>query len=134
MLCRILDAEEGEKGCVDVQSVLRTFNELRLPDAHAVCAMSEVGFGGARSTRPAFAAQLMLTMLLNKTLGKLAPEVSSSCLPRVAVFAARSDPPGHMFRLAAWVISPLRDCVCSKHKSPLVSWPPLGCLDTIGGK
>ncbi|CAM9788399.1 unnamed protein product [Scytosiphon promiscuus] len=60
---------------VDVPKVLGAYNERRFEDALAVCELSEEGMGGGRTMRPAFAAQLFLTVLLNKTLGRLAPKV-----------------------------------------------------------
>lgn len=76
-------ATEGtdEARPVDVPKVLDAYNERRFEDALAVCELSEEGIGGGRTMRPAFAAQLFLTVLLNKTLGRLAPKVGSSTPP-----------------------------------------------------
>ena len=60
---------------VDIPAVLAAYNDRRHGDAIAVCSLSEIGMGGARSMRPAFAAQLLLTTLLSKTLGLFAPKV-----------------------------------------------------------
>lgn len=60
---------------VDIPAVLAAYNDRRHGDAIAVCSLSEIGMGGARSMRPAFAAQLLLTTLLSKTLGLFAPQV-----------------------------------------------------------
>lgn len=48
---------------------------MRLEDVTAVCEISEVAMGGARSIRPAFMGRLFTTILLNKTLGRFAPKV-----------------------------------------------------------
>lgn len=88
ILAQVIDSELEKSGSIDVPPVLNTYNKLRLEDVHAVCALSEEGLGGARSMRLAFAAQLMLITLLNKTLGKLAPKVINSCLPACALFAS----------------------------------------------
>lgn len=64
-----------EGHALDIPKVLETYNERRWEDAVAICELSEEGMGGGRSVRPAFAAQLALTVLLNKTLGRLAPKV-----------------------------------------------------------
>lgn len=77
--CRILaqlwDSQQEKSASVDVPTVLNTYNELRLPDAHAVCAMSEEAIGGARPFRPIIAAQMMLMTFLHKRFGKVAPKV-----------------------------------------------------------
>ncbi|CAN0208273.1 unnamed protein product [Ectocarpus sp. 6 AP-2014] len=78
VFAQVLDsATEGKAvgQAVDVPKVLEAYNERRFEDAVAVCELSEEGMGGARSMRPAFAAQLLMTVLLNKTLGLLAPKV-----------------------------------------------------------
>lgn len=80
MFSQILEtAREGkdEAQPVDVPKVLEAYNERRFEDALAVCELSEEGMGGGRTMRPAFAAQLFLTVLLNKTLGRIAPKVGS---------------------------------------------------------
>ncbi|CAM9228175.1 unnamed protein product [Ectocarpus sp. 13 AM-2016] len=82
--CRVLaqvleSAAEGEAAAaaqdVDVPVALEAFNEQRLQDATAACVLSERGMGGARTVRPMFAARLYLTVLLHKTLGRVAPEM-----------------------------------------------------------
>lgn len=78
MLAEVLDASaknKSESESIDIPAVLATYNDRRLGDAIAACALSEIGMGGGRSMRPAFVAQLALTTLLNKTLGRFAPEV-----------------------------------------------------------
>lgn len=60
---------------VDVPTLLAAYNERRLEDAIAAVTLSERGMGGARSVRLPFLAKLYVTKLLNKTLGRLAPEV-----------------------------------------------------------
>lgn len=57
----------------DIPKVLQAYNKLRFEDAHAVCQLSEIG--AALTVRKILAAQLILTLLLNKTLGRLAPKV-----------------------------------------------------------
>ncbi|CAM9316308.1 unnamed protein product [Hapterophycus canaliculatus] len=78
VLAQVLEAAtegESETRPVDVPKVLDAYNERRFEDARAVCELSEEGMGAGRTMRPAFAAQLFLTVLLNKTLGRLAPKV-----------------------------------------------------------
>lgn len=60
---------------VDVPALLAAYDERRLEDAIAAVTLSERGMGGARSVRLPFLAKLYVTKLLNKTLGRLAPEV-----------------------------------------------------------
>ena len=75
MLAQVLDSGQEESASVDVLTALNIYNKLRLEDAHAVCALSQLMVGKG-PTSPAFVAQLLLTVLLNKTLGKVAPKVS----------------------------------------------------------
>ncbi|CBN77907.1 conserved unknown protein [Ectocarpus siliculosus] len=79
VLAQVLDsAAEGEAAAaqgIDVPGALEAFNEQRLEDATAACVLSERGMGGARTFRPMFAARLYLTVLLHKTLGRVAPEM-----------------------------------------------------------
>lgn len=60
---------------LDVAALFKEYNDRRLEDVIAVCEISEVGMGGSRSIRPLFMARLLTIMLLNKTLGRLAPKV-----------------------------------------------------------
>lgn len=81
MLANVLKSAAEAKPAtapVDIPKVLNTYNQQRFEDARAVCLLSEEALGGGRSMRPAFAAQLFLTVMLNKTLGLLAPKVWSS--------------------------------------------------------
>lgn len=80
ILAQLLDSAtdgEGLAQTIDVPKVLETYNERRLEDAQAVCTLSEIGMGGSRSMRPAFAMQMLLMVILNKTLGRLAPKVNT---------------------------------------------------------
>ena len=77
---------------VDVPAVLAEYNERRFGDAIAACSLSEIGMGGARTMRPAFAAQLALTALLNKTLGRFAPEVRVSELRLICIMPLSPSP------------------------------------------
>lgn len=82
VLVEVLDSAASKNSAtesVDIPAVLATYNDRRLGDAIAACSLSEIAMGGDRSIRPAFAAQLMLTSLLNKTLGRFAPKV---CVPK----------------------------------------------------
>ena len=77
MLAQVINAarEREPQTPLDVATALKAYNERRLADATAVCRISEMGMGSARSLRPAFIAQLLVISLLNKTLGRLAPKV-----------------------------------------------------------
>lgn len=80
VLAQVLDSAAEEKGIaqpLDVPKVLETYNEKRLEDAQAACTLSEIAMGGRRTIRPAFAAQMLLMMILNKTLGRLFPKVNT---------------------------------------------------------
>lgn len=79
MLAHLIAAETQKTGQTQVEEfpqVLEAFNKLRLEDAHAVCELSEIG--SVLGSRKTLTAQLTLTLLLNKTLGRLAPKVSKS--------------------------------------------------------
>lgn len=85
MLAGVIDSFKGEgkpgEQSTDISTVLEAYNKRRLGDALAVTKLSEEGMGGARSMRPAFMAQLALTVLLNKTLGRLFPKVCCMFFP-----------------------------------------------------
>lgn len=80
MFAEVLDAETEVKDAahaVDVPKLLEAYNDRRFEDVRAACELSEEAFGGSRTMRPAFAAQLFLMVLLNKTFGLVAPKVST---------------------------------------------------------
>eukprot|EP00752_Nemacystus_decipiens_P010969 g9749.t1 len=60
---------------VSVPTLLAAYNERRFEDALAAVTLSEGGIGGARTVRFRFAATMLVTMVLHKTLGRLAPKV-----------------------------------------------------------
>lgn len=64
---------------LNVATLLKEYNDKRLDDVIAICEISEVAMGGARSIRPAFMARLLIITLLKKTLGRLAPKVHIKC-------------------------------------------------------
>lgn len=77
VLAQLLAAEMKKTGATQVDNfpqVLEAYNNLRLEDAHAVCELSEIG--SALGFRKTLTAQLTLAVLLNKTLGRIAPKVS----------------------------------------------------------
>lgn len=74
VLARLLKASSlGD--AMDIRHVLEAYNQERLDDARAVCLLSEEGFGGERSVRFAYKAQLFVIRRLHKVLGRLAPKV-----------------------------------------------------------
>lgn len=78
VFAEVLDSaieENAGAGLPDIPSVLSAYNERRSEDVVAVCTLSELSLGGARMMRPSLAAQLLITVLLNKTLGLIAPKV-----------------------------------------------------------
>lgn len=88
MFAQVLEsATEGKAPdqAVDVPKLLAAYNERRLEDALAAVTLSEQGMGGARTVRPSFAAKMLVTMTLHKTLGRLAPKVTFlfCCFPFV---------------------------------------------------
>lgn len=85
VFAEVLDAAASKRkvNVDDIPDLLRAYNDRRHDDAIAVCKLSEEGMGGARSVRPAFAAQLLVTVLLNQTLGRLAPKVRCARTPDV---------------------------------------------------
>lgn len=117
MLAQVLDSateREGAAQPVDVPKVLDAYNERRFEDAQAACTLSEIGMGGGRSMNPAFAAQLFLAVMLNKTFGRIAPKVTTftpsllcSWTNVIHLFAVRlfRDMPSFIFYLhISWMI------------------------------
>lgn len=77
VLAQVMAAEMEETGLAqvsDVQKVLEDYSKLRLEDAHAVCALSEMAV--SVSTNKMLMARFVVTVFLNKTLGRLIPKVS----------------------------------------------------------
>lgn len=64
------ETTEAPQAC-DLPKALEAYNKARFADAHAVCELSEMGT--ALTMRKAVSARLILTLTLNKTLGRLAP-------------------------------------------------------------
>lgn len=75
LITAAVDAADANGNSIDIPAVLRTYNDRRLEDARAACLLSEEGFGGARSTRPRYMAELATIQILHKTLGRIAPKV-----------------------------------------------------------
>lgn len=77
--CVLRESSTSASVKVDIPAALETYNVRRHEDVIAVCTVSELGMGGGRSMRPGFIAQMMVTMTLNKTLGRLLPKVCGVC-------------------------------------------------------
>lgn len=79
MFAQVLDSAtsrgKASDRAVDVPGLLAAYNERRLEDALAAVTLSEGGIGGARTVRLPYQAKLLVTILLHKTLGRLAPKV-----------------------------------------------------------
>ncbi|CAN0145901.1 unnamed protein product [Scytosiphon promiscuus] len=76
VLAQLLAAETRKTGAVKADrfpEVLEVYNKHRLGDVHAACELSEIG--SALGIRKTLTAQLTLTLLLNKTLGRLFPKI-----------------------------------------------------------
>ena len=100
VLAEVLDSAASKKSpseSVDVPAVLAEYNERRFGDAIAACSLSEI-MGKNQSKRLAFAAQLMLTTLLNKTLGRFAPKVRVPELRLFFVVLLSPSPRSSMWR------------------------------------
>lgn len=91
VFAQVLESATEGKGpdrAVSVPTLLSAYNERRLEDALAAVALSEKGMGGARTSTLRFAATMLVTMTLHKTLGLLAPGVRSC---RLGIFCWRYD-------------------------------------------
>lgn len=77
ILAQVLAAEIDQAATtkvIDIPKVLEAYGRLRLEEVHAVCTLSNIA--SMISTRKILVAQLVLTVMLSKTLGRLAPKVS----------------------------------------------------------
>ncbi|CAM9713069.1 unnamed protein product [Sphacelaria rigidula] len=76
ILAQVLAAEIDQAATtkvIDIPKVLEAYGRLRLEEVHAVCTLSNIA--SMISTRKILVAQLVLTVMLSKTLGRLAPKV-----------------------------------------------------------
>lgn len=64
----------GAKETRDLPKILQAYSKLRLEDVHAVCELSDIG--ASMTLKKTLVAQLMLTVVLNKTLGRITPKVN----------------------------------------------------------